>query len=145
MVCCVLVAISVFGVSSALVSLLGTNHSHTRPARSDSATLVLEDFRRLPHHGGAATQPSHEHFQTLWQRHHHAATDSSVQSLDSVAENESLAGDGTASSLAAIVLIACAVEGLAVPGPSGSMTWALSGAQLLPGRDPAPLERPPKA
>lgn len=145
MACCVLVAVAIFGLTSTLVALLGTNHTHTRQARVDSATLVLEDFRRVAHHGGVTSRPSHEHFQSVWQRHRHDDSDSSVLSLDAGASNESLAGDTTASAFTAIVLMACAAEGLAVPDPSGSLTWPLSGAQRLPGCEPAPLERPPKA
>ena len=144
-VCCVLVAISLFGLSSTLVSLLGTNHVHTRQARIDSETLVLEDFRRVAHHGRMTARPSQEHLHSLWQRHRHEAADPSVQSCAAAAANDSLSGDVSASALAAIVLMAGAADGLAVPGLSAAMAWVLSAAQRLPDCDPDPLERPPKA
>ena len=144
-ICCVLVAIAFFGLASTLVSLLGTLHTHTPQARADSASLILEDFRRVAHHGAVNTKAKHEHFQSTWQRHFHEASDSSVQALDAGASSESLAADATASAVAAVVLLASALSGLAIPDTSGENAWVLSAASLLAGCDPAPLERPPKA
>ena len=144
-VCCVVAAVAFFGLASTLVSLLGTLHTHAPQARADSATLVFEDFRRMAHHGAVNTKPTHEHFQSEWQRHFHESSDLSVQALDAAVSNDSLAADATASAVAAIVLLASALNGLAIPDPSGQNAWLLSAASLLAGRDPAPLERPPKS
>ena len=144
-VCCVLVAIAFFGLASTLVSLLGTLHTHAPQARADSATLVFEDFRRMAHHGAVNTKPEHEHFQSEWQRHFHEASDSSVQALDAAVSNDSLAADATASAVAAIVLLASALNGLAIPDPSDKNSWVLSAASLFASCELAPLERPPKA
>lgn len=144
MVCCLLVTLALYGVSSALVALLGSNHTHSRPVSPEASASVLEDFRRLDPLDIAAGAPqTHTHLSL--QRHHHDPADTSVQSVDGAAGDDLLGSESGASTLGSLVLLAGAAGLLMVAMPLGvSVRWAVGLRPAVPSGYAHPLERPPR-
>ena len=74
---CVLVAVSLYGVTSTVVTLLGSCHTHTSADVAEAIGMVLEDFRRADRGYdtlGPIRPHTHDHSHLSLQRHHHDRT-----------------------------------------------------------------------
>ena len=142
---CVLMAVALYGVTSTVVSLLGSCHTHTPADAGEAAGMVLEDFRRVDHGFdtlGLTLPHTHAHAHLLLQRHHHDPNDATVQSVDAGAEDP--LGDGAvASAIGALAMMVCGLLTVAAP-LARSGRWSLAGCPALPSGHAHPLERPPR-
>lgn len=140
--CCVLVAIALGGVTSTLVGVLGSIHTHG-PATANELSPLLEDFRRLDPIHLAAPHP-HEHSHLSLERHQHDAADASVQAVDAVAEGWSDAAAASAAA-GALMLTFCATSlWLPLARIATPMRWRVLRCQPLSSGHGHPLERPPR-
>ncbi len=148
---CVLVAVSLYGVTSTVVTLLGSYHTHTSADASEAAGMVLEDFRRVGHAYdtlGLARPHTHTHTHAeshlSLQRHHHDDYDTTVQSIDAAAEDP--VGDGAAASaIGVLAMMFCGYALLMLTAPlARSVRWSLSECPAIPSGHAHLLERPPR-
>lgn len=142
---CVLVAVSLYGVTSAVVTLLGSYHTHTSADVGEATGMVLEDFRRADRSYdtlGPIRPHTHDHSHLSLQRHHHDPNDASVESVDAGAD-EPLGDGATASVIGAVVMMVCGV--LTVVAPFAlPVRWSLARCPAIPSGHAHPLERPPR-
>ena len=142
---CVLVALSMYGVTSTVVTLLGSHHTHTAAAAGEAAGTVLEDFRRVDHgYDTLDLARAHAHAHLALQRHHHDSNDTTVQSLDVGAEDP--VGNGAAASaIGVLAMIFCGFGLLMLAAPlARSVRWTLSACPAIPTGHAHLLERPPR-
>jgi hypothetical protein len=143
-VCCLLVALPVYGASGTLVQLLGSDHVHRvteAAARTTDALAGWVDMRRGATMAKAA---GHVHTHSLFQRHHHDRADASVVSVDGGSLGGAAADDaGAPDALVHVLALTDAVVvheagNLRFPWPSAAP------AAALPWLAEGPL-RPPKS
>ena len=144
---CVLVAVSLYGVTSAVVTLLGSYHTHTSADAGEAAGMVLEDFRRIDHAYdtlGLTRPHMHAESHLSLQRHHHDSDDATVQSIDAGAEDP--VGDGAAASaIGMLAMMLCGFGLLMLTAPlARSVRWTLIGCPAIPSGHAHLLERPPR-
>lgn len=144
---CVLIAVSLVGMTSTVVTLLGNDHTHTRSDISEVHGRALEDFRRADHQYdtlGPTRPQAQAHAHLLLQRHHHDRNDATVQSIDAGADDA--LGDGAvtpASCAFAMMANSCGV--LTVAAPQARLVhWSLTGCPTIPNGHVHRLERPPR-
>ena len=146
---CVLVAVSLYGVTSTVVTLLGSYHTHTSADAGEAAGMVLEDFRRIDHAYdtlGLTRPHTHTHAEShlSLQRHHHDSDDATVQSIDAAAEDP--VGDAAAASaIGVLAMMFCGFGLLVLTAPlARSVRWTLIGCPAIPSGHAHLLERPPR-
>lgn len=133
---------ALYGLSSTLLTLLGSNHVHRTASSSDSMS-GWQDFRRSSD-SVRMTPLGHVHSHDDLARHHHAAYDTTVVPLDSHASSDGGGSDDT-SRLAGAVALVLAFAGMAWMTLLSSVPqrWALMPRLQLASRCVTPLERPP--
>jgi hypothetical protein len=146
LVCCLVGALAICGFASLQVGLLGTNHSHTEAARAARSVTVAmagwQDFRRGGHAARAASASRHAH--GLLQRHHHAAQDSSVVSLDAEG-SASLSGEAASGSGAPVGAMLAADTLFSAAARSAAVTrWPEAATRGIERIESGRLERPPR-
>ena len=142
-VCCLLVALPVYGVSGTLVELLGPNHVHRATGASASVTDPMSGWVDMRRGFSTFTALRHVHTHSLFQRHHHDREDASVVAVDGGSLEGAAADDGGAGASAHLLALTGAVavgegERLRFPWPS-AMPVA-----VLPWLADGPM-RPPKS
>lgn len=142
---CVLAALSLSGVTSVVVTLLGSHHTHTSDDVDEAAGMVLEDFRRLDRgYEALSLARGHAHAHTVLQRHHHDSDDATVHSLDAAAE-ESVGDGAAASAIGALAMMLCGFALLMVTAPlARSVRWTRRECPAIPSGHAHLLERPPR-
>lgn len=136
---CLLVALPVYGLSGALVQMLGAQHVHLRMAAGQDSLAGWEDFRRsLPHRVAAATAHAHGH--AAFERHHHAPDDASVSALGGTSSDDAGSSPAGAS---ALVLALAPQAPLPLPGATRA-DWPSLALLPIHSCDTARLERPPR-
>lgn len=148
--CCTLVAIALGGMTSTVVGVLGSTHTHGLLATHDARALgspapELHDFRRadpinLASHGDPH---AHDHSHLSLQRHHHDPADASVQSVDAAAEGDTAASAATGVLMLLIFGTICLWR--ARGRIARAMRWMALRCQPIPSGHALPLERPPRA
>lgn len=140
---CVLAALSLSGVTSVVVTLLGSHHTHTSDDVDEAAGMVLEDFRRLDR-GYEALSLARARAHTVLQRHHHDRHDATVHSLDAAAE-ESVGDGAAASAIGVLAMMLCGFALLMVTAPlARSVRWTRRECPAIPMGHAHLLERPPR-
>ena len=148
---CLLVAMPVFAVSSALVQLLGANHFHATVATSSShadarAMQAWDDTTVV-----ATTKPTpsvhghgHAHAHAQLDRHHHDHDDASVVALDGGLTGDTSDEGGTSEGSSSHVMALTDLASARFPSVSG-VAWldAVDAAAMRWAAD-GPM-RPPKA
>lgn len=144
---CVLVAVSLYGVTSTVVAMLGSDHTHTMAESNEVYGMVLEDFRRADHGYetlGPMRPHTHFHSHLSLQRHHHDANDASVQSIDAGA-NDAVGDGAAASATGALMMMICGCGLLIVATPlARPVRWIVTSCPAIPIGHAHPLERPPR-
>ena len=140
-VCCLLIALPLGGLSSVMVQMLGASHFHQLASPVGTMT-GWQDFRRAAQLQ-AATPSVHAH--SLFERHHHVRGEVSVVALDG-ANGDSPSGNTAPSEIAPVglALIANDVVG---PRSTGAVAapWRLLDAARFQSCDLPRLDRPPQA
>ncbi len=138
---CLLLALPYYGFSATATQLLGAAHSHVDSMSSDPLSGWV-DFRRADHL--AATSVPHRHTHSLFQRHHHDPSDTSVVSLDG-ATIDGAAGDGGSSTGGSLLLVLALAPAICIAVPGWlKIGWQSDGAFAFASVGGKRLERPPQ-
>lgn len=140
-VCCLLVALPLGGLSSSLVELLGPYHFHRQVQTSLSALADWQDFRRVDH-AVTAGRPVAGH--SALHRHHHAPSDVSVAAVGG-RSGDGVLGEGNASFDGSPLAWALGGEIEIRPPSVSACHWPGLIAAAEASCDTDPLERPPRA
>lgn len=143
----VLIAVSWYGMTSTVVTLLGSDHTHTRSGIHEVPSMALVDFRRTDREFdtlGPTRPRAQAHAHLVLQRHHHDRNDATVQSIE--AEAEDALGAGTLTSTAsAAAMVDCGHGALTVPAPLATPArWRHMRCPNIPSGQVHRLERPPR-
>lgn len=139
---CLLVALPCYGLSATMTEMLGTSHTHRTKAAKADVMQGWVDFRRS-HHMADLTAP-HHHSHSMFERHHHEASDATVVSLDGTA-SITAGGDGATPNGSAALVLALASSIHVVPVSWVSFTWHTPSATPFASLEGGRLERPPRA
>ena len=148
---CLMVCLPLQAISASVAGLLGARHSHV-PASVEIAPIDpmagWMDFRRVQHDHlvePGARPPTHAQMHAHGSRHHHEATDASVQKEEPAGLSDNPSVDGAQASAAFIFLAAPANARLPAASESFGAAWQ-SAASRRPGVPmPWRIERPPQA
>jgi hypothetical protein len=143
--CCLLVALPIYGLSGTLVQLLGPMHFHVAPA-SAPVTLAVDLTLDTAATSHLTPDQLHElsHRQEAFTRHFHAAADASVVVLDAAGEAGALDGGASASGSACLVLAIADLPRLGEPS-CAPLPWRTGDRPAIASADLLPFERPPRA
>ena len=142
MVCCLMVALPLCGLSASLFQVLGPLHVHRADAVAQVGLDELDGWQDFRRGGGRAVRPRpHTHAHGMFERHRHDPADASVIAIDGAA-----GADVDALSLAFLSLTFASADGLAwtLPGPAGT-AWPVSATPDFESHTGALPERPPQA
>ncbi|MDQ2928025.1 MAG: hypothetical protein ABI330_08640 [Caldimonas sp.] len=138
---CLLLALPYYGFSATATELLGANHVHVDVASSDAMSGWI-DFRRSDHLAEMSMPPRHTH--SVFQRHHHDPSDTSVVSLDG-ASLGGAAGDGGSPTSGSVVLVLALASPICIAMPGWSeIGWQTDGVIAFDSVGGKRLERPPQ-
>jgi hypothetical protein len=147
--CGLLLALAVYGFSSALVQLMGPLHFHRTVASTPTpaSTVQVEDLRRslarLDDAQAREDEHTRFHREHPFARHHHATDDASVVALDAPADSAA-PDEASPAGSACLVLGLATVAAMASPA-ADELAWPVTIAPAPPGVTPRRFERPPRA
>ena len=146
--CLLLVAVSLYGLSATLVELLGARHMHVELAQAQASSpegpmAGWQDPRRAT---VSISSVAHRHTHSVFERHHHAADDAGVVSLDGHGHDGGLSDEagsvpGGSASLVLALAGSESMPALRLP----PFAWELPAAARVTSRDPERIDKPPKA
>ncbi|MBA2722375.1 MAG: hypothetical protein H0W48_04540 [Methylibium sp.] len=142
--CCLLVALPVYGLAGSIAQWLGVQHSHDHGAVLAHAADPMagwQDFRRIVAVGDAT---AHGHDHAALERHHHARGDASVNSLGSDGGDSTPTDGASPVGSAGCMFIPVASSPWYAP-TSAAQVWLAFVPPMIASRPPARLDRPPKA
>lgn len=140
---CMLIALPCYGLSATMTEMLGSSHKHRTTAATANVMQGWVDFRRS-HHLANRMVP-HQHSHSMFERHHHDASDETVIALEGTPPNSAAGNDGATPSGSAALVLALASTVRIPPVSWISVAWRTPSATPFASRHGGRLERPPRA
>ena len=142
---CLLFALSIYGLSSTIVQLVGATHIHRQVVSSADPMAGWVDPHRGPHSARMTFSHRDAHSHSLFERHHHDANDVTVLALDGTVTESAATDSGSSSTGSTVLVLALTGELRIDPAVSTELDWTTAPADIVLGRHGARLERPPNA